>query len=103
MDFIKNNLLFLFCILLLLFAIFPLPYDYYMLLRCFLCFTSIKEIFILKDTSNNINNYMLIFGVLAVLYNPIFKVAFSKSFWIIINLITAGFYIHYILIKKHKI
>jgi len=102
MDFIKENLLFLFCILLLLFAIFPLPYDYYILLRCFLCFTSIKEFLILKGSSNTINNYILIFGVLAVLYNPIFKVAFSKPLWIIINLLTVGFYIHYILLKEHK-
>jgi hypothetical protein len=78
-------------------AILPLPYFYYIVLRWGVCgaaaFIAWKE-FDLNKPSPNL--CVWIFGVLAILYNPIIPVHSVKVFWVFVNLATAGaFYWHY--------
>ena len=63
---------------LLFFALLPLPYGYYILLRFTVCFGSIYEI-ITNPTLNK--DTIFIFIAIAVLYNPIIKMPLGRSIW----------------------
>ena len=89
--------MFLLLIILLLAALLPLPYGYYILLRFTVCFGSIYEI-ITNPTLNK--DTILIFIAIAVLYNPIIKMPLGRPIWSIVNIITAIYLIYYL--WKHK-
>ena len=78
-------------IFLLLAAIFlDLPYDYYVLLRWVICGIAIY----IANTAylENKQNWMWIMGVVALAFNPIFKIYLSRGTWSIIDLITIGLF-----------
>ena len=74
---------------LLFFALLPLPYGYYILLRFTVCFGSIYEI-ITNPTLNK--DTIFIFIAIAVLYNPIIKMPLGRSIWMIVNVLTAIYF-----------
>lgn len=80
-------------IILLLAALLPLPYGYYILLRFFVCFGSFYEV-IANPTLNK--DTILIFIAIAVLYNPIIKMPLGRPIWSIVNIITAIYLIYYL-------
>lgn len=67
----------------------PLPYGYYTLLRlvatCFFIWCAVIA-------HNKNNNFLFIFIILALLFNPIFKVYFPKELWSIID-VTVGLFV----------
>lgn len=67
-------------------GLLPLPYEYYVLLRLFLC--GISVYFLTRPTGvRDVEKWVLV--ALAVLYNPIAPVELgSKPLWSIINLVT---------------
>ena len=68
-------------------GILPLPYGFYMLLRTIICLTAV--IGFIKSREKQEVNWVWIYGVLAVLYNPILPVhLLLKPLWIVINLVT---------------
>ena len=88
---LKNDLPTLVAILLLL-AIFPLPYAYYTFLRYVVCFTCLYLIIpILPSRLKTLTFWGLV--ALATLYNPFFPIHLSKNIWIVLNIITATFFI----------
>ena len=74
---------------LLFFALLPLPYGYYILLRFTVCFGSVYEI-ITNPTLNK--DTIFIFIAIAVLYNPIIKMPLGKPIWMIVNVLTAIYF-----------
>ena len=73
-------------IILLILAVLPMPYGYYSFLRVsvfiYLCF-------LFKNLHSNKFEFVEIICILlAILYNPIIKVGFSKEIWICLNLLT---------------
>lgn len=70
----------------LLFAILPLPYGYYTLLRLVVCGCSIVYAIVgwhfLKPIA-------ILSGILALLFNPLIPIYLDKEAWIIINVIAA--------------
>ena len=82
-------LVLIFLIILLLIALLPLPYGYYILLRFAVCFGLIYEII-----TNPILNRdtIFIFIAIAVLYNPIIKMPLGKPIWMIVNVLTATYF-----------
>ena len=75
-------------VLLLLFvALGKQPYDYYTLLRFFLCGVCGYGAF--KCHSGNLRVGAWVYGVIAVLYNPFVKIHLSRTTWEPINLLTA--------------
>lgn len=61
----------------------PLPYGYYMLLRIVAC-----GFFVWASVVSHERNHKVIpwlFGVLAVIFNPIIKIHFPKELWAMID------------------
>ena len=64
------------------------PYSFYTLLRCICCPVFAYSAFVAHEKSRQV--WVWIFGVLAVLYNPIFRVHLDRSTWIGVNWFTVG-------------
>lgn len=75
---------------LLILAIFSLPYGYYTFLRWVVTAASIYVAYYLSESKDN---KLWIFVGLAVLFNPIAPIYSTKSFWVIVYLISAGLFL----------
>jgi len=75
---------------LLLFAVLPLPYVYYQLLR--IVVTLIAAVNAYKFYEDNQMAWVLVFGIIALIWNPIFPIYMDKSVWIILDFIGAGIF-----------
>lgn len=88
-------------ILILFLAPLPFPYGYYTFLRIIVCAMSGLICFI--EYKKTINIWVVIFGIFAVLYNPVFPIHLTRTIWTPINIITALFFIfHFIYYKKQS-
>lgn len=76
-------------IILLLLAPFSFPYGYYTLLKFIVCFTAIREYYLVKNKT--IDN-SLIWIAIIVLYNTIVRMHLEKPIWTIVNIITAIYF-----------
>ena len=64
-------------------AILPLPYGYYTILRIVVCGAFAWAALIAFD--RNVNILPWAFIVLAIIFNPVIKIHFSKEMWAIID------------------
>lgn len=86
---------------LLLIAIFPLPYGYYTFLRLIVFISSLILTFHLREKA--LYNLSLAMIVLAILFNPIIPVYLSREIWLPIDLASAGlFFITANSVEKHE-
>ena len=69
-------------------AIADLPYGYYQFLRIVVTAYALWMAFVLGSKDSSV--WPWIFGLMAILYNPVFKVAMSRETHGIINLIAAA-------------
>ena len=74
----------------LLLAVLPLPYVYYQLLR--IVVTLIAAVNAYKFYEDNQMAWVLVFGIIALIWNPIFPIYLDKSVWIILDFIGAGIF-----------
>lgn len=75
----------------LLIAVLPLPYVFYPALRLLVCGSSAYLIYLHRERwGSEISGWVLVFGGMAVLYNPIFPVFLPKAVWVVVNLISAA-------------
>ncbi len=72
---------------LLLAAILPLPYGFYIFLRIFISICALFFAYSFYKLSNN--NLMIIFGIVAIIFNPIFPIYLQKESWLLIDIIAA--------------
>ena len=90
----NKNSLYLFllipAVLLILAPLISFPYGYYMFLRLIVTITSIMTIVYVIKAAGGINEISIIFGLIAILYNPIVPINLSREIWLPINFITAG-------------
>ena len=84
----------------LLFAILPLPYGYYTLLRILITVFSLFIMYLElnEEDHEDKNKWLLLFGFLVLIYNPIVPIHLSKLVWIIINLGSFAIFVSY---KQH--
>jgi hypothetical protein len=88
--------------LFILIAILPLPYGYYTLLRIVVSIAAGYIAFIAYSEGST-KAYLVIYGLMALLYNPILPVHLSREIWLPINLGTIGVLITTLFItKKNK-
>lgn len=74
-------------VLLLLWALNPSnPYGYYILLRWICC--GVFSYLAVKASKYNQEEWAWVFGVIAAIYNPIFRVPFGREVWTVVNLAT---------------
>lgn len=74
-------------IILLLLAIFPLPYGYYALLKLIVCLTAI----FLAWNSYKMDMISWMWGMIfiALCFNPLFPTHFGRELWILFDLVTS--------------
>ena len=76
-----------FCAAMLLLAIAPLPYGYYTLLRLVACGIFAFAAFIACERKGKLLPWL--FGFMALIFNPIIKVSFTKEVWMVIDVAAA--------------
>lgn len=74
-------------ILLLLWALADNPYGYYQILRWAICGVSAYSAYLAYK--NKKNAWVWVFGILAVLYNPIEPIHLNKAVWSFFNIVSA--------------
>ncbi len=72
---------------LLLLGILNLPYGYYNFLRLAICISS--AIIAYHFYNSQKTSWTIIFGAIALLFNPIIPVFLTKSIWVVLDLIAA--------------
>ena len=75
-------------ILMLLLAILPLPYGYYILLRVVISFVSGIIVFNEYIIKKYINSWVIVFCFFVLIYNPLIPFHLGKAIWTPINVIT---------------
>lgn len=63
------------------------PYDYYILLRWFICFSSLVVSH--GFYKSKLQGWSLVFGLNAILFNPVFPIKLQKNTWVLIDLLAA--------------
>ena len=96
----NRNALFLIAGLSLFVAMARLPYGYYQLLRFFIFGVSLYAVSLNYEGKNT--KWVWIFGSIAILFNPFFKIHFEKELWSIIDLITGLLFCLYFVIRVKK-
>ncbi len=78
--------LLLLCVSLLLIGITPLPIGYYTILRLVVSITALIVIY--KEAQKALTLWLIVFGIIAILFNPIIPVCLNnKDAWITIDLV----------------
>ena len=75
---------------LLLFAIFPLPYGYYQLLRIVVTISSGISAYNAYEDNNQ--GLSIAFALVLILFNPIAPIYLDKGTWVIIDIIVGIFF-----------
>lgn len=83
----------LLAILLLIIALFNMPYGYYQLLRLVVCLVSGLTTYKLYQSYQTISLAVILFGLITLIYNPFYPLHFSRYTWEIINLVTVGVFV----------
>jgi Family of unknown function (DUF6804) len=86
--------------LMLLWALNPdNPYGYYVLLRWVCC--AIFIFLTYQAYMQNKQTWIWVFGVTALIYNPVLRVHLGREIWSIVNILTIGIVLASILIQKN--
>lgn len=76
------------CVILLLVSVASFPAGWYMLLRLLITVASI--VVIVNEPDKEVNAWKIIFGCIAVLFNPIIPIyLYDKSVWVVIDVVVA--------------
>ena len=66
----------------------PLPYGYYTLLRLIACSTFVVAAYLVRRADPKW--LVWVYGLCALLFNPLIKVHFQKGLWSVLDLAAAG-------------
>ena len=84
--------------IILILAVLPLPYAYYLVLRLIIPVFAILTAFsIYSKKSDDI--FIYVFGFLAILYNPLIPIHLTKDIWMVLNVLSAFAFIFQIFKK----
>ena len=87
----------------LLLALFPLPYGYYTLLRLIVCGAVAYLAYREFDVAQRSSGWFFILGVIAVLFNPLIPIHLSREIWAPIDVVVAIILIiHWFRTKKKR-
>ena len=71
---------------------FPVGFDTFV--KMIICFSSGTIIFYGFKSAKGINETIIIFSLILILFNPVFPIHLEKELWLPINLLTSGIYIY---------
>lgn len=74
----------------LLVTVLPLPYFYYQILRWLVCTTLI--ILYVNSNKTGEQSPLIVWIIIAIIFNPVSPIHFPKSLWLIIDIATAGYF-----------
>ncbi len=77
-------------IVMLLIALAPLPYAYYMVLRVVVCAAAAFLTVIDYERAGRVSGWALALFGLAILFNPIVRVHLTREIWMAANLLSAA-------------
>ena len=87
-------LVWLVCAILLVMAVFRLPYGNYHFLRIVICATAamiaLANVF---DDSTSDKAWTVIFALIGVLFNPVLPIKLHRSTWLYLDLMVAGIFV----------
>jgi hypothetical protein len=87
---------------LLIIATGRLPYGYYQFIRIVTILTALYALYISFSVNKKMNFWIWIFGLIIILFNPIFPFALERSGWFYADLITALIFIVSIFFIREK-
>ncbi len=87
----KITILKIITIIMLLFALADNPYGYYQILRWVICWVAAYSAYLEYQKFHY--PWTWVFGIIAVLFNPLSTIHLDKDTWIVLNVITAGIFI----------
>ena len=73
-------------------VIFPVGFDTFV--KMIICFSSGKIIFYGFKSAKGINETIVIFSLILILFNPVVPIYLDRELWLLINLLTSGIYIY---------
>ena len=85
---IDQKLTMLAILLLLIAILFKLPYGYYTILRIVICAYFVYLVYQSYAKNRKLSLLCLLSALIAIIYNPIIKIVFSKEIWTWINVFT---------------
>ena len=71
---------------------FPVSFDTFV--KMIICFSSGTIIFYGFKSAKGINETIIIFSLILILFNPVFPIHLEKELWLPINFLTSGIYIY---------
>lgn len=87
----RNNLI-LVPVVLLIVAVFPLPYGYYSFLRLAITLSAAYLAWEAYREKDAFNGWALILSMVALLFNPLIPVYLDRGSWFVIDLVVAGIF-----------
>jgi len=73
-------------------VIFPVGFDTFV--KMIICFSSGTIIFYGFKSAKGINETIVIFSLILILFNPVVPIYLDRELWLLINLLTSGIYIY---------
>ena len=86
-------------ILLLVLCLFRMPYGYYIFVRFAAALAFCYFAYIANREGNNTR--MILFIVLAILFQPIAKIPLGRTLWNIVDLVVSGYLLYLVVKKEH--
>ena len=83
-------------VILIIAPIISFPYGFYTFLRLVVTISAVIVVVNSLKNKVGINNISIIFGLIAILYNPLIPIHLSREIWMPINFITSGIYFFYL-------
>ncbi len=76
----------------LLLGLAKMPIGYYTFLRIIVCLASVVIAAGVYDQKKEISGGVVLFAIIAILFNPFFPIYLNKEVWSVIDLITAAIF-----------
>ena len=71
---------------------FPVGFDTF--IKMIICFSSGTIIFYAFKSAKGINETIIIFSLILILFNPVIPIHLERELWLLFNLLTSGIYIY---------
>lgn len=96
-----HSTLWLVPVALLVVALLPWPYGFYNFLRLGICVVSLGLTYAQWKHDDAVSGWVVAFGAIALLYNPLLPVYLTREIWSVLNIVTAGLFIwHFWIIRQ---
>lgn len=99
----RFNLVFVAIGFLILSALHIMPYAFYQLTRLVVFCISVYFCYAAYNENNNINFWVIVFALIALIFNPIVKIYFSVPHWHWVDFLSATVFSLYWIMKNRKL